>query len=71
MSKPASPHPYPPGHEALGSLADVAIKQPNLPVPLPHPSSSSSVPQSKDDKRLIIQEGLGDRFTREPTLQER
>lgn len=35
--KATSPQSYPPGHEALGSLVDVAIRQPSLPVPLNHP----------------------------------
>ncbi|XP_050443089.1 uncharacterized protein LOC126847091 isoform X3 [Adelges cooleyi] len=35
--KVTSPQSYPPGHEALGSLVDVAIRQPSLPVPLTHP----------------------------------
>lgn len=34
--KVTSPQSYPPGHEALGSLVDVAIRQPSLPVPLTH-----------------------------------
>lgn len=34
--KATSPQSYPPGHEALGSLVDVAIRQPSLPVPLNH-----------------------------------
>lgn len=34
--KATSPQTYPPGHEALGSLVDVAIRQPSLPVPLNH-----------------------------------
>lgn len=34
--KVTSPQSYPPGHEALGSLVDVAIRQPSLPVPLNH-----------------------------------
>lgn len=73
MNKPTSPHPYPPGHEALGSLVDVASKLPSLPIPRTHTSSPSNVvSQHKDDKpRLIIQEGLGDRFSRETMPQER
>lgn len=71
INKPASPHPYPPGHDALNSLVDVAVKQPSLPVPLSL-STSSSVAQHKEEKqRLIIQEGLGDRFSRETMPQER
>lgn len=34
--KATSPQSYPPGHEALGSLVDLAIRQPSLPVPLNH-----------------------------------
>ena len=61
LNKPTSPHPFPPGHEALSSLVDVAVRQPSLPVP-----------QHKDEKqRLIIQEGLGERFSREPIPQDR
>lgn len=75
ISKSVSPHPsYPPGHEALGSLVDVAIQQPSLPVPLSHSSSASNVVvgQHKGDKqRLIIQEGLGDRFSRDAIPKER
>lgn len=73
MNKPTSPHPYPPGHEALGSLVDVASKLPSLPIPRTHTSSPSNVvSQHKDEKqRLIIQEGLGDRFSRETMPQER
>lgn len=44
--KATSPQSYPPGHEALGSLVDVAIRQPSLPVPLNH----------SEDNRLREQE---------------
>lgn len=71
-SKSTSPHPYPPGHEALSSLVDVAVKQPSLPVPLSHASSSPSLNQQhKEEKRIIIQEGLGDGFGKESVSQDR
>lgn len=73
INKSVSPHPYPaPGHEALNSLVDVAVRQPSLPVPLSHSGSTPNISQHKDDKqRLIIQEGLGDRFGRDAMPKDR
>lgn len=59
-TKPPSPHQYLPGHEALSSLVDVAVRLPSLPVP-DHKDSA--------DKRLL-HEGLGERFNRD-NAQER
>lgn len=75
-SKSTSPHPsYPPGHEAyeaLSSLVDVAVKQPSLPVPLSHATSSPNLNQQhKEEKRLILQEGVGDCFGKESISQDR
>ncbi|XP_050519955.1 uncharacterized protein LOC126893623 isoform X3 [Daktulosphaira vitifoliae] len=43
--KVTSPQSYPPGHEALGSLVDVAIRQPSLPVPLTHSDDRHREPE--------------------------
>jgi len=48
--KVTSPQSYPPGHEALGSLVDVAVRQPSLPVPLNH---------SEDNRHRDQQERYG------------